>query len=614
MSMMLYGMFLVSKSKPAKNSRHYLNHYGSGSIIRIILKEEHKPSDYYFKYKGEIIGVDQKRTVGDILIRVAKNRLSKPLSFDEYLITSKQPKEMGKVLNPGAFDFKEYTKRKGIYHQLSLSEGQFARIPSEQNTLRIQALKLRDRLLKSLGNKGFAMKEFSVIEALLLGKRLDLSKETILSYQNAGAMHLLAISGLHIGILLMLLNIVLKPLERLHYGKRIKWVFLIAFLWFFAFISGLSASVIRAATMFTVLSFGMLLGRSSQLGNYLFIALFLSLVIEPLYVFDLGFQLSYSAVAAIISLSPLLKSRWKPVNKTLRYFWNLLVISLAAQLGVLPLILYHFHHFSALFFLSSIAIIPFLGIVLAMGYFMIILDYFDFLWPFYVQIYAKMIGMMNQTIELFGSLNSLIYQNVFFTEALVLVSYIFIGLLTFWIRKPSAKRSASLLICGILFFVILLFEKTYTQSESAFVVFHQYKQSLILRRTGDRGVLYPGAGIPRSKELNVTKNYELEHLFLELSESKKRLNFHKLGNFRIMVIDHSSIKSDFGFEPDILILINSPKINLDRILADIRPKIIVADGSNFSSYKALWGKSAKKSGIVFHDTFKQGAFTLINRS
>ena len=88
----------------------------------------------------------------------------------------------------------------------------------------------------------------------------------------------------------------------------------------------------------------------------------------------------------------------------------------------------------------------------------------------------------------------------------------------------------------------------------------------------------------------------------------------RMGNQRIMVIDHSNIKSDFGFKPDILILMNSPKINLDRLLKEVHPKIIVADGSNFFTYKSLWRRTAEKAEIIFYDTAKKGAFTLINPS
>ncbi len=612
---MQYGMFIITKNKPGRNLMHYTYHYIPGSSIRISLKEELKHTGHYFRFKGEIIGVDKKKTEGDILIRISKDEMNQPLRLGVCILTSREPKEIGKALNPAAFDFREYSRKKGIYHQLSLSQEQFTTLPAEQMNVRTLALMCRGRIIKSLGDKGFTSKEFSVIEALLLGKRQDLSKETTSSYQNAGAMHLLAISGLHIGILLMILNVVLRPLERLRHGKAIKWVLLIGFLWFFAFISGLSPSVIRAATMFTVLSFGIRIGRFSQLGNYLFTALFLSLVIKPLYVFDLGFQMSYLAVSAILGISPFLKSLWNPDQKLLRYIWNLFVISISAQLGVLPLSLYHFHHFSALFFLSSIAIIPFLGIVLGMGYFMIILDFFNFLWPFYVEVYAMMITMMNHTIEILGSINTLIFKNVFFTKPLLFVSYLFIALFAFSIRNLNAKRSVALLFSGILLFAILLFEKRATQTESAFIVFHQYKQSLFLRRVGDTGILYSGSGAnDGSQELSFVENYARDHFLLNLSESEQMLNFYKVGNRNIMVIDHLSIKSDFGFKPDILILINSPQINLDRILAEIRPKVIIADGSDFSSYKSLWERSCKQKGIIFHDTYRDGAFTLISRS
>ena len=367
--LVFYGMLIMSGTKPERDRNHYVHRYKSGSLIQIRVVEELKHNDYYFKYKGEIQFVDQIKTRGNILIRITKNEKNRMIRLDEALFSFQSLSELNSPMNPGAFDFKEAMERKGIYHQLTLDDGEFIRCKTKGSSLKTQALMYRDGIIQSLRKKEFPKEEFSVIEALLLGRRQDLSSEMILNYQNAGAMHLLAISGLHIGILLMILNTMLKPIERFRHGKKIKLILLIAFLWFFAFLSGLSASVIRAVLMFTVLSIGLSSGRKSNLSHYLFTALFFSLIINPGYLFDLGFQLSYTAVLSIIALSPLLQSFWKPNHRMLRYFWNLLVISISAQLGVLPLSLFYFHQFSALFFLSSLCIIPFLGIILGMGYF-----------------------------------------------------------------------------------------------------------------------------------------------------------------------------------------------------------------------------------------------------
>lgn len=611
---MFYGILIVSRTKPDRDKFNYVHHYKSGSLLKIRLVDELKHSDYYFKYKGEIKGVEQVKTRGNVLIRIIRNENSKVMPLDEELVTFQSLSEFNGAMNPGAFDFRGYMKRKEIYHQLTLDKGQFISYKAKGKSLKTEALTYRNNILESLRNKGFPKEEFSVLEALLLGRRQDISKELVLNYQNAGAMHLLAISGLHIGILLMILNTLLKPIERLRYGKKIKLVVLIAFLWFFAFLSGLSASVIRAVFMFTILSIGLHSGRRNNLGHYLFTALFFSLIIHPGYLFDLGFQLSYAAVISIITLGPLMQSLWKPNHPILRYFWSLLAVSIVAQIGVLPLSLYYFHQFSALFFLSSICVIPFLGIILGMGYLMLVLHQFDYLPEFYIKIYIGLIRLMNQVIELLASLDFLVFRGVFFTLLLLLFSYMLIVLLISWMRNPSAKWTIATLISIIFISSTLFVEKGLTKTGSSFIVFHLYKQSLVLNRLGGKGYVFESLSEQNGIKQRLLNDFQLEHFTLKLEEATNMKHFFRMGNQRIMVIDHSNIKSDFGFKPDILILMNSPKVNLDRLLKEVHPKIIVADGSNFFTYKSLWRRTAEKAEIIFYDTAKKGAFTLINPS
>ncbi len=608
--LMFYGMLIISRTKPEGDKTHYEHLYKSGSLMRIRLVEELKHNDYYFKYKAEVTGVDHINTSGIILIRITKNKKNSIIPLDEELYTFQPISALNNSMNPGAFDFREAMKRKGIYHQLTLDEGAFVRGKNHGDSIKAKALQYRDRILQSLRKRGFTKEEFSVLEALLLGRRQDLSNEMIVNYQNAGAMHLLAISGLHIGILLMILNTILKPMERFRHGKKIRFLLMIGFLWFFAFLSGLSASVIRAVFMFTVLSVGLYSGRKNKLSNYVFISLFFSLIINPGYLFDLGFQLSYAAVLSIIALSPLLRSFWKPNHRVLRYFWNLLIISLSAQLGVLPLSLYYFHQFSALFFLSSLCIIPFLGIILGMGYFMIVLDHFDQLPDFYIKTYGWVINMMNQIIEALAGLNHLIYRDIFFTLSLLWISYVIIIFFISWILKQSAKRTMALLVSTIFLLVILLVEKRFTLKSYDFVIFHRYKQSLVLKRMGNSAKIFGSLGEGGLKNSRLLRDYRLKHMALKFDEFTKMKHFFRIGDKRIMILDHKAINTDFGFEPDVLVLMNSPKINLERLLNEVHPEIIVADGSNYFSYKLFWQRTAEKHKIIFYDTAKMGAFSI----
>ena len=612
--MTVLGIILSTRSKPEENKAHFSNHYHQGSLLEVKILEKLKKNDFYTSYLGEVIGVDRSRTEGKILIRTANKDSLPALAFDEKLITSQELLRFKEPMNPGAFNFREYAERKGIYFQLTLDKGKFVRTENDQLSIRSKALIMRDKILTSLLEQDFATEEFMIIEALLLGSKKDLSKDIAEKYKNAGAMHILAISGLHIGILLMMINMILKPIESVKHGKSIKLFLLLLSLWFFAFLSGLSPSVIRAVLMFSILSIGIVVGRFSKIDHYLFVSLFLSLLIEPLLIFDLGFQLSYAAVLSIIGISPIIKNLWKPRHKMLRYFWNLFVVSFAAQLGILPLSLFYFHHFSGAFILSSLIIIPLLSLVLGGGYFMIFLDQVNSLPKTYVEIYSKLIDTMNRVIGFISEMEFLIYSNIYFNIFLVFLCYIAIYYLVNFIKVSSIESLVKLCFCCMITTSFLLVDFKLGQSESNFIVFNQYKESLILRRSGHSSIAYSNTAQETVQIQRSIEAYRMQHLNLSCKKIVGMNHFYNIKNKHIMLIDNEWIDTDFGFKPDILILTQSPKINLSRLIMKFQPAMIIADGSNYKSYKSLWGKTAKEAAVLFHDTSKDGAFILSEES
>ena len=172
-------------------------------------------------------------------------------------------------MNPFEFNYREYLKKQNIHHQIILSVTDFIRKNARRKSLRGFAYVIRKRIDQKLENQNLSKEVIAIFNALLLGQRQGISKELFENYKNAGAIHILAVSGLHIGIILLILNYLFKPLEILKGGKTIKLILLIGSLWTYAMIAGLSASVIRAVTMFTAISIGLAINRPSGIKNSL---------------------------------------------------------------------------------------------------------------------------------------------------------------------------------------------------------------------------------------------------------------------------------------------------------------------------------------------------------
>jgi competence protein ComEC len=604
----LFGMINTERIKPINNKGHYIKKYQKGNTISIKLLEELNHTGYYYRYIGEIQSVEGYRTEGKIMMRLAKKVQLKALHYDDLIITCEPLKEIQASMNPGSFDFKTYAKKKNIRQQLDLRSPNFIIRKKTSRGLKVRALRFREDIIKSLDKHEFSKDEFSVIIALLLGKRQELSKGLIDDYKNAGAMHILAISGLHIGIILMMLNFIFRPLEYVKQGRRIKMIVLLICLWCFAFITGLSASVLRAVCMFTALTLGLFSNRSSNIGNYLFLSIFILLCVHPLYVFDVGFQLSYVSVFAIIGISPLIKRFWKPKLKIASYFWKLLVISFAAQIGIIPLSLFYFHQFSGLFFASSLVIIPFMGIILGFGFLMILMDQVNFMPIIFIRCYDFMIRSMNDFVGLLSNHHNLIFDHIYFSLLLVFLAYGLIYSLCKYIGNTSIKNLMFLLGAIIIFQGTLLWEKVKTQVSSEFVVFHHTMHSTIVERNGSKLTIKSTLKPDDPKLARIIEPYQHQFYQIKVVDGSAIENLINAGKKRILIIDDETMIQDFGFNPDIIVLKNAPKINLDRLLKRVHPEIVISDGSNFLSYSRYWRNSCKKFGIKFHDTFQNGAF------
>lgn len=263
--------------------------------------------------------------------------------------------------NPDEFDYARYLLRKGISGTAYIRAGCWRTIGFDAvRTFRQQALDCRERLVAMYRRMGFRGEELAVLSALTVGDKEELSERVIETYSVAGASHVLALSGLHIGFISALLLFVLSPLwSRWRFLKPFLFLSVILFLWGFAFLTGLSPSVVRAVIMCSFGLFSMLLPAVGGLTlNTLGATAFLMLLFNPLWLFDVGFQLSFSAVAAILLLQPGLYGLLSVPNSLLRKVWGLVTVSVAAQVGTAPLVMFYFSRFSTHFLLTNLWVIP----------------------------------------------------------------------------------------------------------------------------------------------------------------------------------------------------------------------------------------------------------------
>ena len=288
---------------------------------------------------------------------------------------------------------------------------------------------------------GFEADELAVLSALTVGDKEELSDDIVETYSVSGASHVLALSGLHIGFLYALLLFVLRPLwRRWRRLKPLLLLLLVLFLVSFAFFTGLSSSVVRSVVMFSLLAFAGLQPEKPLTLNTLAATAFLMLLCKPVWLFDVGFQLSFSAVAAIVLVQPKLYALWKVDNRFLRYLWGLMTVSVAAQLGTAPLVIFYFSRFSTHFLLTNLWVIPMVSLVLYSAVFLLMLTPLPFVQHLFARVVEALVHVQNEVLRWIERLPGAAVDDIWLDIWGVLLVYLFLGMAYYGFLRLTVRR------------------------------------------------------------------------------------------------------------------------------------------------------------------------------
>ena len=587
----------------------YEHHLEENSTLILQIHSVLKSGNYYHKYEAKVLKVDDKKTIGTILLNIKKDSTSISLEVDSQLLLKPILKELIPPLNPHQFNYKSYLAKQGIHQELFSEKSSFLELNSKSTTLFGLSAKFRNQIQESLNKYNFKSNELSVINALLLGKRQDISKELIKDYQRAGAVHILAVSGLHVGVILLILSFVFKPVEKIKYGKFLKTIIIVFLLWMFAFIAGLSASVVRAVTMFTFLAIGMSFKRKNVVEFSFISSMFFLLLIKPMFLFDVGFQLSYLAVFGILWTQPKMYAIWKPRFKFVDFFWQLVTVSIAAQIGILPLSIYYFQQFPGLFLASNLVIIPFLGAILIGGVLVIITSLLNILPQFLADFYGMIISWMNAFVSWVSHQEEFLFKEISISFQLMLCWYVFIFLGVYFLLQKTSIKLIYFFIAITLLQCVFLLESNKNKSKEEIIVFHKSRFSMIAKRTGEQLFLQHDLDSLKLLNENSIKSYSVAESVTEMQETSFK-NFINFSNKDILLIDSLGVYQVSGMKAPIVVLQYSPKINMTRLIEKIKPSTIIADGSNYKSYVIRWEEICLQNHIPFHYTGKKGAYII----
>jgi len=405
------------------------------------------------KYKAKIKSVPND-SLGYLIgkegiIYVSKSTNDVKIGSGSVLNTSGKLLPFDSPLMPYQFDYSQYLKNNRISFRLIVFDFDISNYNKGFLDLEMVLISFKEYLNKRFLENGMGKEEMAIMNAMFLGDKYLLTFEQKQAFVDAGAMHLLAVSGLHVGIIYLLVSWLFKKIFKNH---RAVFISVFITLWLYALLTGFSASVLRASIMFSVIEIGRLSQRRIYIINLLSVSMFIILLIDPLFIYSVGFWLSHCAVAGIVLFysyfDRLIYFKFPPF----RWLWSVLALSIAAQLGALPISIATFHQFPVLFILTNWMLIPIVTPVLVLGVLGAVFSPFSFLLQLIIPALSDLLTYMNHTTAVISELPYASLHHIPF--AWWQMALLFITLITLLIRiEVKTLRSLQLFLLMTILFI-----------------------------------------------------------------------------------------------------------------------------------------------------------------
>lgn len=377
--------------------------------------------------------------------------------------------------NPGEFDYASFCHRKGVYEQVFLNSNDWKQVKtgkSETNFFSLLRAKIQSILKNNLPNKNAA----GIAQALFLGYRQEIDQETYASYTQTGLVHLIAISGLHMGIFYGVLYSLLGFLPLFERKPIIRIGISLLFMWLFALLTSLPPSVLRAAIMFSFLGLGQILNRKTSSLNFLFASAFLLLCWNPNLLYDVGFQLSYAAVFGILLFYKPLKALYFSSFSVVNGAYGILCVSLAAQIFTFLLGIYYFHQMPLLFLFTNLIAIPAITIIVYTELLLVLISGWPWMAKWLGQLLSDGINLLNQGILFTSKLSFVGIQDILLSNTQLIIIYALILSVCFWLLDKKKLFLPVALFFGLCLVLHSIYGQYKTEKQERLIVYNYYKQ------------------------------------------------------------------------------------------------------------------------------------------
>lgn len=566
----------------------------------------------YLLQSGKSIPVE-----GKIILYFKKDSLLQ-LAYGSQIIFKKPLQEIKNSGNPGGFDYKRYALFQGITHQVYLKPEEFIVLnENKENWFNKFIYTSREKVLTILRNNIKGEKELGLAEALLIGYKDDLDQSLVQSYTNTGVVHIIAISGLHLGLIYWLLGLIFKPLKK---RKSISWlrpVFIITGLWLFSILAGAQPSILRSAVMFTCIVFGETLSKKTSIYNTMSLSAFILLCINPYWLWDVGFQLSYAAVLSIIIFMQPVYNWFYIKNKLLDGIWKLNAVTIAAQILTVPLSIYHFHQFPVYFILTNFLAVP-LSSAIVLGEILLCAIFFI---PFIAlsigKLLAWFIWLMNTYIQKIELLPFSLWDGLQITILQAILLFLVATGISYWLIEKS-KAALKLGLFALLGFIALRSYSFIQANQQQKIIVYNVPQKRAIDIINGRNYSFVGDTDLLANDF--LRNFHLKpsRIMYRMNEAKTipgqlvTDNYINYNGTHILLVDKTVSFAAQANKPiiDLLVISKNPKVYMAKLAQTLDIKQVVFDGSVPAWKTNYWKKDCDSLHIPWHDVTIKGAFEM----
>lgn len=628
--LILLGILRAQQHDSSRKANHLLHFTDTADyyIATVVDHPKPKKNSYQTTVEVDYVVSETKQQPISQMARVVvyqpKADSSQLMKFGDQVLVKRLPRLVESPKNPAEFDYQQFLAYQGIYHQQYVSAKNWLRIAANTKPTWLGLAgkwrnQCRDILLQYIPSKeaqGIAL-------AITLGVKSHLERDVQMAYAAAGAMHVLAVSGLHVGIIYLIISFLLKPIRRIPIvGVWSHAIFCSLMLWVYAALTGFSPSVQRAAVMFTFIILAQASRRQSSIYNTLACSALGLLWYNPNLMYSVGFQLSYLAVFGIVYLQPRICTWANPRNKVVDYFWQLTAVSLAAQIATFPLGLYYFHQFPVYFWLSNIVVIPAALVMLPLGLATLATG---LILPSLGEVLGvlldTLIKLVNAFVVFIQRFPGSIIEGVSITSAQTWLLYLIIVflLLLFHYRK---LRYLSLAVTSLFLVIAIQVVSVYQQSQEMSMTIYHVKDDTHLDFTQGFTNLHLGEWNDNA-EYHVLPNHlkkDFRTTLLSDTPLPEALPCHSFRGIdlieyqgKTVALIKEQLSSPAPKQPiqiDYVIIAKNSVRNLRSIDEYFSYSQLIIDGTNSYFVAKKLAEEAEEKHITFHSVPVQGALTI----